>query len=513
MSEFSLAVDNWIGLAMDRRAALMPEYEDISEQISILRKELVRAERKANRLSAAVDECHSQLSTLQYQPAVFLRSPVRRLPPELVCEIFEWVVLNGHKRIVHHVMVPATAWKLAHVCRAWRDIARGYAPLWTDIEIDHSAQDLHLYVHPELDVADLPSRDDAQEALVTQLQLSQPAGLSICVYVPEFHSLEGDLYDTLCALMEESNRWLRFTLAWWRDQDIPSLSQIKGRLAQLEYLALDARGECWPSDSEFTDTFSLAPRLREIDADISGLDAYRSVLCLSHHRLTHVRLCGLRSLVFDILRLQSNTVIDAVLFLVDETDEASLNPPASVELPYLKRLSLNNDWRCECLVMPALTHLTLSGHIGDILSILNRSQCQLQTLDFDDCDIQPDTLHSLLRSVAAVLHHLRVGFGFHSYVREDFAGVTLQALMSSDSFQGLRCLELDGFREQVHKMVCDVLESLWNRPIEIRSLARVRLYPDDAFSDAIRTRVERLRTEGLDAKLEEKKKDISDDGL
>ncbi|KAK7062467.1 hypothetical protein R3P38DRAFT_3167468 [Favolaschia claudopus] len=222
-----------------------------------------------------------------------------------------------------------------------------------------------------------------QDALNAQLQLSQPAGLNI-----EFNIEDSEqafnLCDTLGTLIEESNRWSRFTLSWVGCLDILSLlSKIEGRLGQLEYLKLDplqTDGDYW--SSQFTNIFSLAPRLRELNVNTFHLDDYR--FC-------------------------ANSLIDAVLRL-DKSDEAS--PGATMELLYLKRLSLTNDWDCECLDVPDLTHLTLSGHIGNILSILNHSQCQLQTLELDDCHIHPDALHSVLPISFTDLNYLRVGFGF-----------------------------------------------------------------------------------------------------
>ncbi|KAK7013022.1 hypothetical protein R3P38DRAFT_3278246 [Favolaschia claudopus] len=493
MSKLSLStVNDLIVLAENRLSALTPEYDDVEEEI-------------CNWLSAAIDECNSQITTLTSYPTKFSRAPVRRLPPELVCEVFQWVVLDGYTRRVNKWEVPIAPWTLTHVCRAWREIARGCARLWTTIDVtvrEDTPQDSY-----DAYTGTWSRRyyDEVIEEYVERYYDARDYRSSL-----EFNIEDSEqafnLSDTLGTLIEESNRWSRFTLSWVGCPDILSLlSKIEGRLGQLEYLKLDPQqtdDDYW--SSQFTNIFSVAPRLRELNVTTFHLDDYRSALSLPQHRLTH-----------------ANSLIDAVLRL-DKSDEAS--PDVAVELPYLKQLSLNNDWDCECLVMPALTHLTLSGHIGNILSILNRSQCQLQTLGLDTCDIQPDILHSVLRSVAPVLYHLRVDFGFKFGYdgREDLVRVILQTLMSLDNFQRLACLELDvsyiesSLRDELHTMLCDGLESRWNLPKDIRSLIRVRLHPDDAFPDAIRTRIERLRAEGLDVnrlKLEKRTNNILDDGF
>ncbi|KAK7062468.1 hypothetical protein R3P38DRAFT_3251758 [Favolaschia claudopus] len=135
MSVLSLAVNDLIVLAENRLSALTPEYDDVEEEIFILHLQLERAERKANRLSAAIDECNSQITTPTYNPTKFSRAPVKRLPPELILRSFPVVVLDGYTRRVNKWEVPIAPWRLTHVCRAWREIARGCARLWTTIDV------------------------------------------------------------------------------------------------------------------------------------------------------------------------------------------------------------------------------------------------------------------------------------------------------------------------------------------------------------------------------------------
>ncbi|KAJ7128744.1 hypothetical protein C8R43DRAFT_850829, partial [Mycena crocata] len=47
-------------------------------------------------------------------------SPIRRMPPELICEIFAWLTAQYEGAL----------WNLGSVCRPWRHSALSYPQLW-----------------------------------------------------------------------------------------------------------------------------------------------------------------------------------------------------------------------------------------------------------------------------------------------------------------------------------------------------------------------------------------------
>ncbi|KAJ6595151.1 hypothetical protein DFH09DRAFT_1024997, partial [Mycena vulgaris] len=63
-------------------------------------------------------------------------SPVRRVPPELLCEIFSLTL--PWKKMFNDIEVLQSPWRLGHVCAPWRDAAIGYPPLWRVLEIQNS---------------------------------------------------------------------------------------------------------------------------------------------------------------------------------------------------------------------------------------------------------------------------------------------------------------------------------------------------------------------------------------
>ncbi|KAK7062463.1 hypothetical protein R3P38DRAFT_2835302 [Favolaschia claudopus] len=533
MAELPLPVSDLLALVEDRLTSLETEYQDIERMLPGLRMEVWRMEKKAKQLLGAIAECNTQISDLTDEPTIFSLAPIRRVPPEILCEIFQWAVVDGYTRKVSQWVAPTAPWKLTHICRAWRDVTRGCVRLWAifnitvwnDIPEYVHDEDTGMYIQEYYDpVTDMQVKHYCDptvtmstcfppDALEAQLQLSQHADLEIEINIADWGQAL-HLSEALFTLAGQSHRWSRLTFKWAAPFEIFSLlPEIKGRLGRLQYLELEPRMECdyWPI--EFAEIFSLAPRLREIDITTPFPEDFPSSLSLPEQQLTHVRLHGPLDLVLAILPLQKHTLVDVVIRLIESEESSSVDPPVAVELPYLKRLSLTNDWGCECLVLPRLQSLELAGHIINTPAILDRSQCHLQTLDLSYCDTYTDIVSSMKSPHTCSLSHLRVDLG---YDREDFAKTILRALNSSDVLPKLASLDLRAsmnrkFREDVHIMIYDAIEYRWNLPTHNRTLVKIRLSPDNVFSDDVRRRFQRLGMEGLDVNdLQEYKSGIHD---
>ncbi|KAJ7112102.1 hypothetical protein C8R44DRAFT_632085, partial [Mycena epipterygia] len=65
-----------------------------------------------------------------------IMSPVRRVPAELMCEIFS-LTLPWSRR-VNQMVVHQPPSRLGHVCRSWRDTSLAYPSLWRFLDIYHS---------------------------------------------------------------------------------------------------------------------------------------------------------------------------------------------------------------------------------------------------------------------------------------------------------------------------------------------------------------------------------------
>ncbi|KAJ7908577.1 hypothetical protein B0H13DRAFT_1481435, partial [Mycena leptocephala] len=53
--------------------------------------------------------------------------PIRRVPPELICEIFAWTLdhVSGNDGVANK-----PPWHVGHICRSWRFYASAYPQLW-----------------------------------------------------------------------------------------------------------------------------------------------------------------------------------------------------------------------------------------------------------------------------------------------------------------------------------------------------------------------------------------------
>ena len=77
---------------------------------------------------------------------------INKLPPEILCEIFWWVVSTGPKSY-GRTAVPArgTPLRVSQVCKTWRDIALSYGRLWSFLYIN--GRSLHdAYVRDGFDL-------------------------------------------------------------------------------------------------------------------------------------------------------------------------------------------------------------------------------------------------------------------------------------------------------------------------------------------------------------------------
>ncbi|KAJ6543635.1 hypothetical protein DFH09DRAFT_825774, partial [Mycena vulgaris] len=101
--------------------------DSLETEISQLRDRLVQLEGE-----------HASLSTYHSQNIAIL-SPVRRLPPEVLCEIFSWTLPPVHEAFEHSKLgVKVSPWVLTHISRRWRAVALSSPSLWSQISVDYS---------------------------------------------------------------------------------------------------------------------------------------------------------------------------------------------------------------------------------------------------------------------------------------------------------------------------------------------------------------------------------------
>src|ERR1700729_4648142 len=102
-----------------------------SSEETLIRRSYWETDSSISRLVVQINNLLLQHRALcnRRQMLATLLSPVRRLPPELLGEIFRYCLPHDyHEKGAHNaVMLPS------HVCKHWRDVALSTPPLWTNI--------------------------------------------------------------------------------------------------------------------------------------------------------------------------------------------------------------------------------------------------------------------------------------------------------------------------------------------------------------------------------------------
>ncbi|KAK7014355.1 hypothetical protein R3P38DRAFT_3003307 [Favolaschia claudopus] len=545
------AIRGAISATEARLAPLRVERDVFLQQLAALEKQMaaIQKERKKLKKKATALDMTMRVIEKEVQAQSAILSPIRRLPPEILCEVFQWAVLHRLTRKVTGSKIPVASWFITHICRSWREAARACARLWSSIEIrmpDHvdnynsrtrfiansdTVPDTDAEMNTETDTdTDISSYEDTADsdsgndhpshslsiyfpkaALDAQLELSYPAPLQV-VFNTGLFKKASHLCKLLAALVCHSNRWERLRLDWTYDAEIFSvLAKIQGQLASLRFLKIGLRGsDYWPSI--FADIFSVAPRLRRVEATILGeIPAFQFLL--PQHQLTHLRLCTSSRRALDILPLLADTLIDAALSVdeaeyssdleddsEDELESESL--PTVVELPKLQWLSLDNDSGMGGLIIPRLESLKLDSCIVNVHTILDRSSCHLKSLSFTGW-AAPRVLRSLVKQ-APTLGHLWVEFplleegkSLLSALTQSVADGVCPKLVSLEVELSRFSTFQPGGPKKDLEIICDAVESCWDVEEDSRTLLSVR-FPMSKCPLAILERFDRMRLEGLD---------------
>ncbi|KAF7360838.1 F-box domain-containing protein [Mycena sanguinolenta] len=113
-------------------------------ELSIIRPILQKTSARLASLDAEIPRLKAHLAQLEEQRAVISRyhaqnlsilSPLRRMPPEILGEIFSWTIRPDV------CSTDKSPWVLTHVCGDWRTVALSKSSLWSLIYIDFSVKE------------------------------------------------------------------------------------------------------------------------------------------------------------------------------------------------------------------------------------------------------------------------------------------------------------------------------------------------------------------------------------
>ncbi|KAF7345530.1 F-box domain-containing protein [Mycena venus] len=318
-------------------------------------------------------------------------SPLRRMPPEVLGQIFSWTLPLLRVTREKGVHITDSPWVLTHVSRRWRAIAFSIPSLWTFFAIR-----FRPHMNPSL-AYPLPMVE-------TQIARAQAQKLKIHFYGCETSNSTPQKQIFQC-LTKHVSRWeeLSFGLT---SALFPLLKNLQGR-----FLSLLRLGIQWDSPKsqlgvESIDIFEMAPAL----VNVGVRSEHRSIpIRLPVQQLTRYSLDAPWETHRGILKLASN-LVEARIF-IDFDLQAWPDHGEIIQLPRLERLFVSHPETLAYLAFPALValaiHTDASGEgLEHLEASLTRSSCPLRSLYFNGC---PDS-----RTTFQILHKypLIVDLGF-----------------------------------------------------------------------------------------------------
>ncbi|KAJ6492549.1 hypothetical protein C8R47DRAFT_1270820 [Mycena vitilis] len=364
----------------------------LDSDIPFIRDMICHGQNSVAKLDAQIDA----LCRLREEAAECLRqhravlSPVRRIPPELICEIFAlaWFSEDHTKKMAPRSskLVP---WHFGLICRSWRRTVLAYTPFWSSA----------------LTIPRFPSYGSSKSAtdamIETQLLRSGDAPLRVRVihsnYAARFlHPSE--------PVLGRSNRWSTLLVDCDADAEKAPfhwLCFIAGCLAQLQKLEIVTAD----SNMAIPDVFLTAPALREVILTGRDFTSHSPPISIAWTQITHYRGFYAMARHMEILRAAAPALMECALGV----EPGFEHHPELVTLPHLRRLCVGSSAVVDHLEAPLLeTLISLHQQIpSQVLAFLRRSSCTLTKLVMLECDALEE-LVPLLRELPA-LNHLFIG--------------------------------------------------------------------------------------------------------
>ncbi|KDR67477.1 hypothetical protein GALMADRAFT_258052 [Galerina marginata CBS 339.88] len=326
-----------------------------------------------------------------------LVSPMRRLPPEIIQEVFLWIVPGVQQtpsRWRWNVDLP---WRIGQVCRSWRVNALAVSSLWTHMPVI------------QLKKSNAKTRLQLQY-LRELLRRSRVAPLDMYIYARSFERDKHPVIDLLCSHAE---RWETVTVEL-APTTLAGFHSIKGRLSSLKSLTLQTRPA--RETDHPVDLFEVAPSLQTVSV---GGPSFSDIV-LPFAQLVHYKerlIWGNR-----IHQVISSPLLES-LTVLELTDEAVF--PA-VTIPHLTILHVKFQYRPQrnCfddLVLPIIEDIRVVTYRGNIMGSLIRmlsksgSPCPLKKLCVRSEFIGPNEMTSLLVLTPALV---RMDITVPSYPQE-----------------------------------------------------------------------------------------------
>ncbi|KAJ7646952.1 hypothetical protein FB45DRAFT_998278 [Roridomyces roridus] len=325
---------------------------------------------------------------------VSVLSPLRRMPFELLAEIFSWSLPSRQKR-GDASSVERSPWILARICSRWRQVAVSTPSLWSTIKAIYG-------------VAGVP-----QLAMIrTQVERARRS-LKICFHGSENVDSSSQL-ELFQFLSEHSAQWevlnMQLTTAL-----VPLLGTLRGRLPSLRKLILDWDKAESQVGVDSIKCFETAPSLRDVSIQPRGPGVRFIPVPFPSHQLTTYRLIGPWETHQRILQMAPNLVEARLVVLCDNAAVWPVPSSLTITLPHLERLHVTRVEALNYLRAPKLAELGVwikepGSLITTLDAFLLRSSCTPYRLCVEGLPHAPTTAEILEKY--AFFTSLTIIYGF-----------------------------------------------------------------------------------------------------
>ncbi|KAJ7750815.1 hypothetical protein B0H16DRAFT_1549223 [Mycena metata] len=260
----------------------LPPLAPLSSTLSAITNELARYDAEIAELKTRLEQLAIERAAFQarYSDYTGLLAPIRRLPSELLVDIFGLcgdssptiTDFNGvfaplHTELARLAHAPILT--LSQVCARWHGIALGTPALWARIDLEGA-----LWTAPH-------RFEDIISLLRSVLERSADHSLSVTVTSEGGTSIHAPALDLL---VHHSHRWreAQFICPF---SDLAHLSRLENKLPRLRHLELF----CWGDDGVLGfNIFKNAPRLKRVDFS-GNTEIIGSASILPLEQLTELR--------------------------------------------------------------------------------------------------------------------------------------------------------------------------------------------------------------------------------
>ncbi|KAJ6578180.1 hypothetical protein B0H19DRAFT_985709 [Mycena capillaripes] len=343
---------------------------DGEQQMGALDAQIQRLQVSLEQLAQRRDEIAERIR--QHRAAI---SSVRRVPPELICEIFSLTVSGRILQNKNRASGSKPPWHLGHICGSWRQAALSYTPFWSSIAVPSSlSSDTHL------------SRIEAQ--------LLRAVNAPLEIYWSKVTSnVDSRLLDLV---LPECSRWRTLRLDFAHSSHVLNwLLPVNGHLHSLENLeVVDGFHSTLP------DVFSDTANLRQVILTTDRFLPSPISPALPWSQITHYRGAYTLTRQLDILSYAPHLLECVLGFIHDYSFITS-----HVVLPDLRRLCVEDDAILAHLTAPLLEDLTVVWFSSTLLPFVHRSSCTLTKLVLTRCTVSPE-LTTALENLPSLTHLL-----------------------------------------------------------------------------------------------------------